>query len=116
MMLTTTALSTTTGAAEDRVDEDGDVQTPDAIDEAFMAWYDLRAVVGDEIGGRARVRPCTPTRDATMRCGIDARRQRGLFGSAAARDKKRGGIGDDDVLPKFPIGDALTASSPTRRW
>ena len=52
MMLTTTALSTTTGAAEDRVDEDGDVQTPDAIDEAFMAWYDLRAVVGDEIGGR----------------------------------------------------------------
>lgn len=114
MMLTTTALSTTTGAAEDRVDKDGDVQTPDAIDEAFMAWYDLRAVVGDEIGGRTPPPVYADTgRDDAMH-GIDARRQRGLFGSAAARDKKRGGIGDDDVLPKFPIGDALTASSPTR--
>ena len=114
MMLTTTALSTTTGAAEDRVDEDGDVQTPDAIDEAFMAWYDLRAVVGDEMGGRTPppVYADAGRDDATQ--GIDARRQRGLFGSAAARDKKRGGIGDDDVLPKFPIRDALTASSPTR--
>ena len=122
MLLATT--TTTTVAADDGVDrEGGDVETPDAIDEAFMAWYDARAVVGDETGRTpppVYANTAARGRDDATR-GIDARRQRGLFGSAAAREKgeesksrKRGGVGDDDVLPKFPIRDALTASSPTR--
>lgn len=115
----------TTVAADDGVDrEGGDVETPDAIDEAFMAWYDARAVVEDETGRTpppVYANTAARARDDATR-EINARRQRGLFGSAAAREKgdeesksrKRGGVGDDDVLPKFPIRDALTASSPTR--
>jgi len=121
LVTTTTLVMTTVAAADDR--GGGDVETPDAIDEAFMAWYDARAAVGDET---ARTPPpvyantAARGRDDATR-GIDARRQRGLFGSTAAREKgeesksrKRGGVGDDDVLPKFRIRDALTASSPTR--